>query len=363
MNEKMFGRSATVTTALRFIFMAPGFAEGNYRTIIKGVTQWGRGKTWNAKRSRNNMINSLILTGIIATVGTLIFTGKTPEKPETLDDIRDLLKIDTGKIDEKGRRIMIDMLNYDKDYWNIMFNVLKGRPDKAINESIKRIGGMKASLFEFLIDMSTLMQGKAIVDWKNDAIYEITDPVWRKFLKIAVYETSRLEPISFSVYKQSRAKEAGKIISAIEALSGVRPTYSEKDKRIQGIMSNIFSLREQQEELYYYLGSQSDPREAIDKYNSTVDSVLNSKIVPKEIKEEWESTLKVDTNKLIGNKLYQLTNPTVSDEDIDKYIKWLKNFDITYEEAEKLTTKVLDEKLKERKTKRQRLDRFKKRWK
>ena len=37
MNEKIFGRSPTVTSAMRFAFLAPGFREGNYRTMLRAV--------------------------------------------------------------------------------------------------------------------------------------------------------------------------------------------------------------------------------------------------------------------------------------------------------------------------------------
>ncbi|HUW23899.1 MAG TPA: hypothetical protein VMW39_07700, partial [bacterium] len=157
MNERLFGRSGTVTTALRFVFLAPGYAEGNYRTIIKSFSQWGVKGTYGAGRSRFNIVNSLLLTGILATVGTLIFTKKLPEKPKKIEDIRDLFKVDTGYVDDKGRRVMIDLMTYDKDYWNVTFNILRGRPDVAITQSVTRLGGMKAPTAEMLWDFSGML--------------------------------------------------------------------------------------------------------------------------------------------------------------------------------------------------------------
>jgi len=354
MNERLFGRSGTVTTALRFVFMAPGFAEGNYRTILKGLFQWGataklvkkptgkfgikveKGKNFNANRSRANMFSSLILTAILATVGTLILTRKWPKKPEALEDVRDIFKIDTGVVDDKGRRVLIDLLTYDKDYWNVMFNVLQGRPDKAISESIIRIGGMKATTLGVFSDLTKLMMGEALYDWKGDRVLEITDTFTEQMLKLVIYELNRAQPISLSVYQQSRRREAGVIISILQMVVGVRPTKTEADKEKQKVMSRIYSLKGQQEELYQYLGTIRNPRAAIDEYNTLVMRILNSEMVEKEIKEEWEPKLIVDVERLLSNKVYSLADPKVSQEEIDKKVKWLKNFDIDLDEALKL---------------------------
>ncbi len=351
MNERLFGRSGTVTTALRFVFMAPGFAEGNYRTILKGLFQWGvtaklvkkptgklgikieRGKNFNANRSRGNMFNSLLLTAILATVGTLILTKKWPEKPKTLEDLRDLFKIDTGIVDDKGRRVMIDLLTYDKDYWNVMFNILKGRPDVAVSESIRRIGGMKATTLGLFSDLSKLMMGEVLYDWKGDRIFEITDPFLDQMLKLAVYELNRAEPISVSVFRQSRKREASITLSIIQMLAGVRPTKTEADKRKQKVLSRIYSLKGQQEELYQYLGTIRDPRGAIEEYNNLVMRILNSEMVEPEVKKEWEPKLIVDVDRLVSNRVYGLADPKASQSEIEKDVKWLKNFGLDQDEA------------------------------
>ncbi len=341
MNERLFGRGATATTLLRFVFMAPGYAEGNYRTILKGFSQWGVKGTYGAGRSRFNVVNSLLLTGIMATVGTLILTGKSPDKPEKLEDIRDLFKIDTGKKDDKGRKIMIDLMTYDKDYWNIYFNVLRGRPDIAVTESIKRVGGMKASTFGMLVDFGQMLQGQAIYDWKEDKVFEITDPFLLKVQKLATHEVKRLEPISVSVYKQLREKDVDAVFASIAAMLGIRSTKTEADKRQQVITNRLFSLRDQQEQLYYYLGSIKDPKKAIENYNKTVNDILGAKLVPQSMRDEWESKLLIDIDKLLSNKVYQLTGPMTTltpaekEKEIEGIKKYLKNFEVTPEELEK----------------------------
>jgi len=314
--------------------MSPGYAEGNYRTMIKAFSQWGFKGTYGAGRSRYNIVNSLILTGILATVGTLIFTKKWPKKPEKLEDIRDLFKIDTGYTDDKNRKIMIDLMTYDKDYWNVTFNVLRGRPDIAVTESITRVGGMKAPTAEMLTDFALMLQGRAIYDWKEDKIMELTDPFLIKLQKLAIHEIKRLEPISVSVYKQLREKDVDRTLALTEAAMGVRPAKTEEEKRTQKIISRIYSLKGQQEELYQYLGSIDKPRKEIEKYNKMVNDVLDSKMVSGEMREEWKPKLLVDMDRLLSNKVYQLTNPNLGKEDVEKMKKYLKNFEVTIEEAQ-----------------------------
>ena len=350
MNERLFGRSGTVTSALRFWFMSPGYAEGNYRTMLKAATQWGQQQEaellkglpgakepgFSASRSRSNIVNSLIISGIVATVGTMIRTGKAPKKPETLDDLRDLWKIDTGKKDEKGQRIMIDMLTYDKDYWNVVMNTARLRPDKALAESWRRIGGMKAPTAKVIADLAMMATGEAIYDWKGDRVVEITDPFLRKAMKLAAHEVKELSPISVSVFTQARRRDLDTTTAAIGTLMGVRPTKSEKAKRDQHIISKIYSLRGQQEEMYLYLGSIKNPREAVERYNKTVQDILNYKYVTPELRKEWDKKLTVDVDRLLENKAYSLGAVDMDDSDRDRIVKYLNNFGVTKADFSKL---------------------------
>ncbi|TKJ37514.1 MAG: hypothetical protein CEE38_08445 [Planctomycetes bacterium B3_Pla] len=344
MNERLFGRSGTATSVLRFFFMSPGFAEGNYRTILKSLLQWGQGDGWKASRSRMNIVNSLLLTAIIKAVADLIITGEPPEEPETLEDYRDLFKIDTGRKDAKGKRIMIDLLDYDKDYWNVYFNVLQGRPDKAAYESLRRLGGMKAPLFEMFLDFAKMATGQAIYDWKGDRVTEITDSWTEKLLKLAIHEAKKTEPISVSVYKQAVKKSDSdkaidKLIAFVEAVTGVRPTISEKDKRERAILRRCWSLKGQQEETYQSLATLRKPRAAVKWYNAKVLDVLDSKLVPDEIRKEWEPKLTIDLEKYLQNRAYQAAmNAQTKDskEKVERAVKLLRNFGIDANEAEKL---------------------------
>jgi len=339
MNERLFGRGGTATSVLRLWFMAPGYAEGNYRTILKSILQWGGATGYKASRSRSNIINSLLLSAFAATVGTLALTGKPPKAPETREDVRDLFKIDTGRKDEKGRRIMIDLLTYDKDYWNVFGNIFAGQPIKAVKTAIKRTGGMVAPTAETIVDLASLAQGRAIYDWKGDRVTEVTDPFARQVLKIAIHEIKRTEPISVSVFKQSLRRDQTIVLSALTSLLGIRPTLSEKDKREQEVLRRIYSLKGQQEELYQYLGGLRNPQGAIKRYNHTVNSILDSKMVPEKMRVEWRPKLLIDIERLLSNKAYYLTSPSRTVEEIERAKKYLRNFGVSTEQADDYLTK------------------------
>lgn len=368
MNERLFGRSGTVTTALRLKFMAPGFAEGNFRTILKAILQWGGDKGFSAHRSRSNIINSFIITVTAATIGTIFLTGKPPKKPEKLADIRDLFKIDTGKVDNHGRRIMIDLLTYDKDYWDVFGSIATGEPGKAISTTVRRLGGMGATTWDVMSDINQMSMGKAVYDWKGERVVEITDPFIQKVLKLSIHELKKAEPISSNVFQQARKKGVGVALSAAMTLIGVRLTKSEQDKREMEILHQIWSLRDQQEALFWYLGGIKNPREAIKKFNQTVMRILDNPITPLSVKDEYEPKLIIDEQRLTANKVYSYLgdqarlaefqrNPEKHQKDIKELqddsvrdLKWLRNFDITEKQYkgqlvtyEKLHRKILKE--------------------
>lgn len=326
-NEKLFGRSGTVTSILRFIFLAPGFAEGNYRTILKSLLQWGINDGYNAQRDRANIINSLVLKGIVATIGTLILTGRMPEKPEKAEDIRDLWKIDTGQLDDKGRKVMIDTLTADKDYAVFIMNAITLRPDKFVSETFRRLGGMKAPLAEMTGDFFQMATGKALYDFKGDRVIEITDTFSQKMMKLIIHELEKIEPISVSTFKQAKQKDVDTALALVQSIVGVRPTMSEEDIRKQQSIHRIYSLKGQQEELYQYLRTLKRPREAIQNYNETVTRVLNSDFVPKEMRDEWMQQLLMDTDRLIKNKHEDYSSPAHTMLEAQRIREFLVNFD------------------------------------
>ena len=347
MNERLFGRSGTVTTLLRMKFMAPGFAEGNFRSMLKAILQWGGDKGFSAHRSRANIINSFIISAIAATATTLILTGKPPKKPEKLSDIRDIFKADTGQVDQHGRPIMIDMLTYDKDYWEVFGNIATGQPVAAAEATIRRLGGMTATTWDVLSDLNQLSMGRAVYDWKGDRVVEVTDPFLQRILKISIHELKKAQPISTNVFQQARKKGVGVALSAAMTLGGVRLTKTEQDKKEVEILHKIFSLRDQQETLFWYLGTIKNPREHIKNYNQTVMRILDNPITPLEVKDEYEPKLIIDEKRLVSNKVYDFLGDKARlaeamrspknrakdikelQDDIQRSGKWLRNFEIT----------------------------------
>ena len=291
---------------MRFIFISPGYAEGNFRTNIKAAVQWGGGNTYRAGRSRSNIVNSLLITTILATTGTLILTGKWPKKPEDIEDVRDLLKIDTGKKDKRGQRIMIDLATYDKDYWNVYYNVFRGRPDIAIDKSITRVGGMTAPLIQVATDLALIAQGKAIWDWKENRIFEITDPFVQRVMKTVTHELRRTTPISVSVQQQAINRDIDAVTATVGALLGVRATRTERDIKEFEIVRQLWSLRDQREKLAYRIGQYDDPFDAVETYNAAIQKIIDSKFVkkraPKLIKKARK--LLIDHRKVIKWKRF-----------------------------------------------------------
>jgi len=214
--------------------------------------------------------------------------------------VRDLFKIDTGKLDRKGRRIMVDMMTFDKDYWDVIGNMAMGDFGTALKKGVTRIGGMSATTWDIIRDLADLAEGRAIVDWKSDKVLKVHDTFAQKVMKLLIHETKKLEPISASVFKQAQERGMSEVASALTALLGARVTYSEKDRKKAEIMRKIYSLRESKEELGYYIGKLDDPIGAVNDYNKAVNRILNSQFIidrAPEIKKEYEKKLLVAPEK------------------------------------------------------------------
>ena len=334
MNERIFGRSGTVTTLMRFRFMAPSFAEGNFRQIAKAIGQWGQNESFKAGRSRADIINSFLLTAIAATIGTLWFTGEAPKKPETMKDIRDLFKIDTGKVDERGRRIMIDLMSYDKDFWTIFGKPFTGQLGEVPSDLFKRIGGMTAGTWELMGDLNQISQGKALYDYQGNAVVEITDPFLKRISQLVMFEAQKALPISVNVFQQAREREFDKLTAAVTTLMGTRPTTSEKDRRESQIIRRIFQLKSRQEQLFHYLGTIKNPRDSIKEYNKIVQNTLDNPVMTEKIKKEFSSEdLLIDVDRLMANRVHAHELLKVKEVPEPKNLanskKWLRNFGIT----------------------------------
>jgi len=310
-----------MTTLMRFIWMAPGYAEGNYRTNLKALFQWGKGGP--GQRSRVNIVNSLAISAMLATLGTILMTKKWPEKPEKMQDVRDLFKIDTGYKDDKDRKIMIDLLTYDKDYWEIYGKLIFGDQTTIVPGLFKRAGGMKSALAELATDMGMVMQGKALVDWKNDEVYYFTDPGLVKMMKFVKYELERITPISKSVADQARKRGANDTLAYLMAAAGLRPAYTEAEVREREQWKVFYDLRNRREDLYRYISTLKKPIEAVENYNKQLTRLISNRYLSEDVRGAAEKLfIKIDP--YIRNQIKKLksaSTPVYQKKTIEKKLK------------------------------------------
>ncbi len=328
MNEKLFGRSGTMTSVLRFIFLAPGFAEGNYRTIAKGATQWGIGDSFSAKRSRRNVVNSLLLKLAASTIGTIILTGNLPKTPKNAEELRDLFKIDTGQTDDRGRKIFIDTLTYDKDYYNLLLGWAQHGTVSLGKEVLRRVGGMRAPLADITYDLVTVAFNKDIYDWKGDTVIKNTDPVLVKLRELALFELHKTEPISVSVLRQGLNRGMNLPVAILQAISGTRTTLSEAELRKATVLRQVYELWGEREEVFISVRTSSNPRARIAAYNKNVKRIMSSKKVDPEIREEFEEELFIDTEKFLENKAADYQSPAHTLKEVKRIKEVLVNFKI-----------------------------------
>ena len=256
MNERLFGRSGTVTSALRLVFQAPGYGEGNFRALFASTKELGgglvnlaKGEEWTKDGQRNArfVVSSLFSTLALATIGTYILTGKPPEKPETAKDVRDLFKMGTNISDDKGDQVFLDMMGYDNDFWTLYGNIATGQPGKVIPAMGKRVSGATSSVFRTLNDMTTIFNGGVVDNYFGKPIYKKTDGMLEKLGKFIAYEGTQAQPISVGSFGQFTRKGVSPALAAGLVVAGVRPSTSEQVKeersasRGKNSKGNIFS--------------------------------------------------------------------------------------------------------------------------
>ena len=249
MNERLFGRSATVTSALRLIFSAPGYGEGNFRTIAKSLEEiYGAAKTRTLTpeglRNVRFIASSLFTTLVTASVGTMIMTGKPPAIPKDSNEVRDLFKIKTNIKDGNGDTVFYDLMTYDKDYWSVYGNIATGKAGNIPGELTKRVSGMTGSSFRMLNDMTTIVNGGMVYDFKGQPVYYKTDDLGSKVKKFIQYEGVAAQPISLGTLDQSREKGVNWLPAGLAAIAGVRPTSSESVKEMKQARQDLFTLQD-----------------------------------------------------------------------------------------------------------------------
>jgi DNA repair protein RadC len=244
MNERLFGRSGTVTSVMRLLFMAPGYGEGNFRTTFSSLNMKkvlsGEGPN---RTNLKYVVNSLVATSALATLGTMIMTGKPPAIPTRPEDVRDLFKIKTGAKDGNGEDVYVDLMSFDKDFWSIYGNTLTGQFGKIPADMTDRVKNATGGLYRTMTDMSTIFQNKMVYDFKGDPVYYNTDPLQVKFQKFLKFESENVTPISASTFNMSQQKATPLTQSITSSIIGIRPTNSEKIKELKQARNDLFSMK------------------------------------------------------------------------------------------------------------------------
>ena len=245
MNERLFGRSGTVTSALRLFFQAPGYGEGNFRSLFLAMNTKGLIKnTGMARRNAMWITNTFVTTLTMATIGTLIMTGKMPETPKTLADIRDLFKIRTGTKDGNGDDVFVDMMTYDKDFYAILGNTATGQLGEVPGTLSTRVSASVGVPFKIATDLATLFGGGMVYDYKGNPMWFKTDSFGKKISKFLQRELETAQPISASTFG-SASRRGGSTLSSLGlSVAGLRPTTSEETKRAKNAISDLYSLQD-----------------------------------------------------------------------------------------------------------------------
>ena len=333
MNEAIFGRSGTATSALRLFYTAPGYAEGNFRTIFDAIFHWqGRGRV-----SRRYIPLSFAFAAIVASLGTRLFTGKWKKAPTTANELRDFFKIETPFKDDKGRTIFIDAFTDERDYFLIFGHLVgsglelsQGRDPveelaKIPKGFVRRGAGMTSGLLEVMSDLSKIAVGEALYDYQGNKIIKVRDPILKKALKLAIHELSRIKPIALGVFQQARRQKASIVIAAIESILAVRPTLSEDERDKIFRLKQMFELLDDTEKLYRFIGSMDNPREAVEEYLVNVERIVD--IFPEEEQSAIRIRFRMDQlrnlEKAIISTALSKRTPTAKKEAMQKIIDTL----------------------------------------
>ena len=308
MNEKIFGRSATVTSAMRFAFLAPGFREGNYRTMLRAFDAAIPGKYGNKLggplgrdwRSFRNIPLFLTLSMLAAQMASLILTGEGPEPPEEGENpeewLRDLFKVRTGQKDNKGRPIMLDLMTSDKDYYEQLVSpfikTITGRPDDGLykfgSTLAHTFGGMTSSFRSMVNDVDTVLQGKVLVDWKGERVWYESDSGATKFGKFLMKQLSNYEPIPSSTERQMRDRGLGAMERFLYTGFAMRVSHSEIEKRRSSLWRKFFDMRDKRTELQKMAKENELSQHEIDKFNDLLDDAMTVKAIPVDLLDYME---------------------------------------------------------------------------
>jgi len=338
MNEQLHGRSRTATTVLRLFKLAPGFSEGNIRTnlgLFKGnTTSW------------KNVPTAMVGAAMFAMVVRGLFHGPSamvPEAPaadasddEWIDYVRDFYKIDTGYTDTQDRPIVMDLMTYEKDYWDMSVEPLlmlaTGKPKAAAKQALgnyaRRIWGSEAPVTGIARDVYALSAGERLTDRYGNPINYQHDSGWEKLLNIVYREADRVSPIPFETYERMEQRGLPNGMAMALACLAIRANYTEEDRDLNKIHYAMRDAGKERRDIYALLPHLDNPRRAIASYNNNVQRVLDSDYVTDELKKErgWtKDRMLLDVDEMLVNMSWQLTNPSLDNRKRENIVAGLKN--------------------------------------
>ena len=349
-NEKLYGRSQNATTLLRVAQLAPTFWEGTLRSealgvlypfkVVSGLLKGEGSKAFHTygKRSFMYLGQSMLGLGVLAYFARSFFEGEPPEMPETVEEVRDFFKLHTGLNDDQGREIMLDLATQEKDVWEDLYlpvimtfsGQVERVPEYVASRFIKRLSAGESPVSQTLRDLAFMGRGEAVVDYRLEPIYVPADSLWTKSYKTLSRLASHWEPISWSTAERAnRVKALHEWEKFAIAVSGVRLTVSEHEKKVNEANRLAYSLRDKQDKLYQELIRVDMPKEAIADYNLRVKDIYRDTRVGGVARSEFklkEDDLLIDAEKLVQNRVYQLTNPNRTEDELKRDFEYLENF-------------------------------------
>lgn len=349
MNERLFGRSGTMTSLLRLLYLAPGFREGNFRTIGRALFKP------EDLRSKRNVVYTVLQVGLAGAVAKRIITGEWPSQPKTVEDFRDLFKVPVPALvgggilkDDRGREIMIDLMTFERDYWSFLWKPFVSKVfgvsnEKVINELLSDFRettsnmvapGAKAAnkLFE------AWTTGRPVTDWKGDLVWFPTDDPLQKMWKFLASEVTGILPISASsaIRAYHMANEGDvrdrAIFSAVTFAAALRPARSEHEKSLHklfGVLRVAHGSEGYRDKVLREAQNHSNPRKLINDYNAIWDRVLVEPL-PEDIQRSIlrrDPRIRIDT--FLQNQALRLgRRESIKNDprDIERAIKTLSNF-------------------------------------
>lgn len=316
MNERALGMSGTVSTMMRWFYLAPMYSVGNIRTMFKGVLQWNPGSYGPGARSRANMVNSLISSAILATAARMAVRALMPEEerkeirklPKNMNDIRDIYKIPLPYKDSNGDRLYTDMLTYDRDYYILFGNILEKEFGNIAPEIAERVGGVETSLFSITTDLSKMVQGQAVYDWKDDELYNIKDDDTKEMLNWVKYQVNQMMPIPVSQYKYMRNKGVKDVDAFLLSVIGTHLIYNEETRREKEHFKKFYNLGDDRKKLFQHLATIDNPIEEVEKFNRAVMEIYNNPEVGDRVKKAIKKHY-IDLERYIDDIQSKLKSP------------------------------------------------------